>query len=64
MGSASGSYSWLKGRGYVGGSSPALTNPNSSCLSWYGGNMPPGGPNDQQAVTDMDAWAAAGGLDN
>jgi hypothetical protein len=48
----------------VGGSSPALTNPNSSCLSWYGGNMPPGGPNDQQAVTDMNAWAAAGGLDN
>ncbi len=65
MSSASGAYSWLKQKGYVGGSSPELADPNSSCLSWLGGNMPPGGTTSlPQAVTDLNAWAAAGGLDN
>jgi len=65
MSSASGAYSWLKGKGYVGSSSPRLVSSSSSCLSWLGGNMPPGGPGSEpQAVTDMNAWAAAGGLNN
>jgi mono/diheme cytochrome c family protein len=62
--SAKGLYSWLQGKGYVGGSSPALTDSNQSCLSWYGGNMPPSGPSDQKAVSDMNAWAAAGAQNN
>jgi hypothetical protein len=64
MGSASASFSWLQSKGYVGGSSPALTDSNQSCLSWYGGNMPPSGGSDAQAVTDMNAWAAAGAQNN
>jgi hypothetical protein len=65
MSDAKGSYSWLQQKGYLGGSSPSLTNPNSSCLTWYGGNMPPGGPSSvPQAVSDMNAWAAAGAQDN
>ncbi len=64
MGSASGSYSWLSSKGYIGGGQPALTDPNQSCLSWYGGNMPPNGPSDAQAVSDMNAWAAAGAQNN
>lgn len=65
MSSPSQAYSWLSGRGQVGGSSPALTDSNNSCLSWYGGNMPPGGPSsDSTATQQMNAWAAAGGLDN
>jgi hypothetical protein len=64
MGSPSASYSWLSAKGYIGGGSTALTDPNQSCLSWYGGNMPPHGPNDNQAVSDMNAWAGAGAQDN
>ncbi len=64
MSSATSSYSWLKGRNYINGTSSTLVNPAASDLSWYGGNMPPGGGKDAQAVTDMNAWAAAGALDN
>jgi hypothetical protein len=64
MGSATGAYSFLQSRGYVGGANPALAA-NGSCLSWLGGNMPPAGPSSEpQAVSDMNAWAAAGGLNN
>jgi hypothetical protein len=63
-GSASSMYSWLQGKGYVGGASPRLTSTIGSCLSWYGGNMPPGGPQNAQAVSDFNAWAAAGGMNN
>jgi hypothetical protein len=64
MSSASSGYSWLQSTGYIGGSSPSLTNPSSSCLSWYGGNMPPNGPSDPNAVSAMNAWAAAGAQNN
>ena len=58
-------YSWLKSRGYISGTSSALVDPNQSCLSWYGGNMPTNGPSSwSAAVTDMNAWAAAGALNN
>jgi hypothetical protein len=62
--SPKGMYAFLQGKGQVGGSSPPLTNSNTSCLSWYGGDMPPLGPQNAQAVTQMNAWAAAGALDN
>jgi hypothetical protein len=60
MSSASGAYDWLSSQGYMAGSSPALTETGASCLSWYGGNMPPGASSDAQAVAAMNAWAAAG----
>jgi hypothetical protein len=62
--SATNLYSWLQGRGYISGSSSALVDSSQSCLSWYGGNMPPSGPNDAKAVSDMNAWAAAGAANN
>jgi hypothetical protein len=64
MSSASGAYSYLSGKGYIKGTSSALVA-FGSCLSWYGGTMPPGGPSSNaQAKTDMDAWAAAGAMNN
>jgi hypothetical protein len=62
--SASNLYNWLKGKGYISGTSSALVDSSQSCLSWYGGNMPPSGPNDAKAVSDMNAWAAAGAANN
>ena len=58
-------YSWLSSKGYISGTSSALVDSNQSCLSWYGGNMPTNGPSSwSQAVTDMNAWAAAGAQNN
>jgi hypothetical protein len=64
MSSPSASYSWLQSRGQVGSANPGLASASVSCLSWYGGNMPPFGPQSAQAVADMNAWAAAGGKNN
>ncbi len=64
MSTASKAYSYLQGYGYINGTSSSLVQQGSSCLSWYGGNMPPGGGSDAQAVTDMNAWAAAGAQNN
>jgi hypothetical protein len=64
MSSASGSYSWLSSQGYIRGTGSFLVA-SGSCLTWYGGTMPPGGPRtDAQAVSDMNAWAAAGAMNN
>ena len=58
-------YSWLQSKGYISGANSALVDPNSSCLSWYGGNMPPSGPGSwSSAESDMNAWAAAGAQNN
>jgi len=62
--SAANLYSWLHNKGYINGTSSALVDSNQSCLSWYGGNMPPSGPSSSAAVKDMNAWAAAGALNN
>ncbi len=62
--SASNTYSWLQGKGYISGTSSALVDPNQSCLTWYGGNMPPSGGQNSAAVNDMNAWAAAGAANN
>ncbi len=62
--SASNTYSWLQGKGYISGTSSALVDSNQSCLSWYGGNMPPSGGSNAAAVKDMNAWAAAGAANN
>ena len=62
--SAKNLYSWLQGKGYISGTSSPLVDSSQSDLSWYGGNMPPGGGSSSKAVSDMNAWAAAGALDN
>jgi hypothetical protein len=64
MPTASASYTYLASQGYIGGACPTLVQVGSSCLTWYSGEMPPGGTDnpasDAQAVIDMNAWAAAG----
>jgi hypothetical protein len=61
---ASAGYSWLQGQRYINGTNSSLVT-SGSCLSWYGGNMPPGGPRKSaQAQADMGAWAAAGAKNN
>ena len=57
--SATNAYSWLKSKGYIAGTGSALAS-NGSCLTFFGGNMPPGGPSDAQAAADVTAWVAAG----
>jgi hypothetical protein len=65
MASKSAAYSWLQGRGYISGTSSSLVSSSSSCLTWYGGNMPPLGPGSLSAASkDMDAWVAAGAANN
>ncbi|MEO6419091.1 MAG: hypothetical protein ABIP39_06775 [Polyangiaceae bacterium] len=54
-------YTYLSGKGYIKGASSPLVSTSQSCLSWYSGTMPPGGPTSvPAAVTDFNAWAAAG----
>jgi hypothetical protein len=61
MSNASKSYKWLADQGYMGGTAPSLTG-SSSCLSWYGGDMPPGKqPPLDAAVEEMNLWAKMGG---
>lgn len=64
--SSSSCYVWLQSKKQVnGGSNPALADLQASCLTWYGGNMPPSGPGSYaQSTTDINAWAAAGGKNN
>ncbi|MDP9037439.1 MAG: hypothetical protein M3O50_21790 [Myxococcota bacterium] len=64
MTTSNGAYAWLKGKGYINGTTSNLVNPLTSCLKWYGGDMPPCGGDDPLAVADMNAWAAAGALNN
>jgi hypothetical protein len=65
MTSPSAAFSWLRSEDQVGGSQPELADPNSSCLSWLGGDMPPGGPeSNPTAVTDFDLWLKAGAQNN
>jgi hypothetical protein len=64
MRTASGAYQYLQSTGFINGSSSLLVK-NGSCLSWYGGNMPPGGArSNAMVVSDMNAWANAGAMNN
>jgi hypothetical protein len=49
--------------GYINGTKSTLAG-SGSCLTWFGGNMPPGGSSDPKAVADFTAWAAAGAPNN
>jgi hypothetical protein len=65
MTSPSTAFSWLQSEEQVGGSQPALTDPSSSCLTWLGGDMPPGGPDTNSgAVNDFNLWLKAGAKNN
>jgi hypothetical protein len=58
-------FSWLQSRGQVGPAHPALMDSSSSCLTWFGGDMPPGGPDsDPVAEKDFDGWLKAGAMNN
>jgi hypothetical protein len=63
MSDAASTYSWLAQRGYIAGAQSALVGSNS-CLRWFGGNMPPRGAGDAEAVRDLEAWVAAGAANN
>jgi hypothetical protein len=54
----------LKAQGYIAGAGSTLIDPSKSCLTWYGGNMPPCGGGGDRAASDMNAWAATGALNN
>jgi hypothetical protein len=57
-------YNGFVSAGYItpsAGASSPLADPQQSCLTWLGGNMPPGGNgSNTAATTDLTAWANAG----
>lgn len=57
-------YSTLQSNGQINGtSSPIVTS--SSILTWFGGTMPQGGSTTNPAAVDaLNAWVAAGALNN
>lgn len=57
---AASAYTWLAQRGYIAGAQSPLVSPMNSCLRWFGGNMPPRGTANDEAVRDLAAWVAAG----
>jgi hypothetical protein len=64
MRDASSAYDWLARRGYIDGARSALVSPANSCLRWFGGNMPPQARPAEDATRDLQAWVAAGALDD
>jgi len=64
MRDASSAYDWLARRGYIDGTRSALVSPANSCLRWFGGNMPPQARAAEDATRDLQAWVAAGALDD
>ena len=64
MNDAPAAYSWLVQRGYIAGSQSPLVSKSNSCLTWFGGNMPPRGGADDDAARELDAWVAAGATNN
>lgn len=57
-------YAWLSGKQYINGTKSLLAG-SGSCLSWFCGDMPPGGPaSDPAAASDLKSWVAAGAQDN
>jgi hypothetical protein len=66
MASATKSYSYLQEKGYINGSSSSLVSPSDSILTWVSssGYMPPSGGSNPQAASELNAWVAAGALNN
>ena len=64
MRDAPASFTWLEEQGYVGEADPTLTT-DRSCLTWFGGNMPPGTPVlSEEAVAEMNEWVKTGARNN
>jgi hypothetical protein len=65
MGSPSAAFSWLHAEQQLNGPEPAIADSSSSCLSWLGGDMPPGGPaTDPVVELDLESWVKAGAKNN
>jgi hypothetical protein len=65
MATPAASYVYLQSKGYLGGPMPGLVDPYGSCLTWFGGTMPYGGPaSNARATKDFVAWAKAGAKNN
>jgi hypothetical protein len=64
MSTAAGGYQWLRKQGYIDGTNSTLIVPGKSCLTCYCGDMPPLGSFNAQAIPDMNAWVAAGAMNN
>ncbi len=57
-------YMWLENMGQISGTSSAIVTSGSE-ITWFGGFMPPGGPTSApKAAAEMEAWVAAGALEN
>jgi len=57
-------YAFLKAVGQIDGTRSKIAGAGSQ-LSWFGGNMPPGGPASYpEAERDLASWVAAGALEN
>ncbi len=60
-------YNGLVTAGYVTTATPTkspIADLNQSCLTWFGGNMPPGGGSSSAAQKDITAWVADGAKNN
>ena len=60
-------YNGLVSSGYLTPSTPTsspIADTQQSCLTWFGGNMPPSGGSSSKAKSDITAWLAAGGQNN
>jgi hypothetical protein len=60
-------YSGLSAAGYISTSTPTMSpiaDPQQSVLTWFGGNMPPGGGSNAAAKKDITAWVADGAKNN
>jgi hypothetical protein len=65
MGSPRAAFAFLTAEGQLTGPQPAITDSSSSCLSWLGGDMPPGGPaRDPFVDRDLESWVKAGAKNN
>jgi hypothetical protein len=54
-------YNFISSYAYINGTQSTV----STLFAWNGGPMPPGGAlTSSQAVADVEAWVAAGALDN
>jgi hypothetical protein len=63
MATADKSYSYLSD--YIDGTKSTIVVNGKSILTWYGGDMPPGGASgDSQGEADFEAWVAAGAQNN
>jgi hypothetical protein len=58
------SYRYLDDQGFLGGANPALVQEGTSCLSWFGGDMPLNLKQSKAAQDEMTMWGHAGGLNN